>query len=156
MVEIQQNSDTTFRLYDWGRIGLDGKPRALHVAEAIEAVRSFLADPRLSQCENLGTITLTGDLERIKGLTTPFFVVQEIAVPQGAGSLATDPGSFTVLVAVKGRLTARCVPGAPVDVELAPGDTALAPAGTEVVEVQAAEGATLLTAALPRSSGPTG
>ena len=34
--EIQQNSDTTFRVYDWDRVGLDGKPRELHVAESLE------------------------------------------------------------------------------------------------------------------------
>ena len=31
ILEIQQNSDTTYRVYDWGRMGLDGKPRQLHV-----------------------------------------------------------------------------------------------------------------------------
>ena len=37
-LEVQQNSDATFRLYDWGRMGLDGKPRALHLNEAVRAV----------------------------------------------------------------------------------------------------------------------
>ena len=31
IVEIQQNSDTTYRVFDWNRVGLDGKPRALHI-----------------------------------------------------------------------------------------------------------------------------
>ncbi len=35
ILEIQQNSDTTYRVYDWGRMGLDGRPRALHVAQAL-------------------------------------------------------------------------------------------------------------------------
>ncbi len=34
LAEIQQSSDTTYRLYDWGRVGLDGKPRQLHIDEA--------------------------------------------------------------------------------------------------------------------------
>ena len=34
--EIQQNSDTTFRVSDWGRVGFDGKPRQLHVKEAVD------------------------------------------------------------------------------------------------------------------------
>ena len=38
ILEIQQNSDTTYRVYDWGRVGLDGKPRALHVAESIASI----------------------------------------------------------------------------------------------------------------------
>jgi mannose-6-phosphate isomerase len=36
ILEIQQNSDSTFRFYDWGRTGLDGKPRELHLKEAFE------------------------------------------------------------------------------------------------------------------------
>ena len=38
ILEIQQNSDTTYRVYDWGRVGLDGKPRALHVRESLECL----------------------------------------------------------------------------------------------------------------------
>ncbi len=38
VLEVQQNSDTTFRLYDWGNVGLDGKPRETHVAQALECV----------------------------------------------------------------------------------------------------------------------
>ena len=42
LAEIQQSSDTTYRLYDWGRVGLDGRPRELHL-EAARAVA--LAEP---------------------------------------------------------------------------------------------------------------
>ena len=35
IVEIQQNSDTTYRVFDWNRTGLDGKPRALHINESM-------------------------------------------------------------------------------------------------------------------------
>ncbi|NOY74706.1 MAG: mannose-6-phosphate isomerase [Kiritimatiellaeota bacterium] len=38
LLEIQQNSNTTFRISDWGRLGPDGKPRELHVEEALECV----------------------------------------------------------------------------------------------------------------------
>jgi len=34
--EIQQSSDTTYRLYDWGRVGLDGKPRDLHIDKGVQ------------------------------------------------------------------------------------------------------------------------
>ncbi len=37
--EIQQSSDTTYRLYDWGRLGLDGKPRPLHVDKGVAVAR---------------------------------------------------------------------------------------------------------------------
>jgi mannose-6-phosphate isomerase len=38
IVEIQQNSDTTYRVFDWNRVGLDGKPRALHIAESMRSI----------------------------------------------------------------------------------------------------------------------
>lgn len=38
ILEIQQNSDTTYRVYDWGRVGLDGKPRDLHVTESLQSI----------------------------------------------------------------------------------------------------------------------
>ncbi|MGB0409667.1 MAG: type I phosphomannose isomerase catalytic subunit [Opitutales bacterium] len=37
ILEIQQNSDTTYRVYDWGRVGLDGKPRQLHIEESLQS-----------------------------------------------------------------------------------------------------------------------
>ncbi len=38
ILEIQQNSDTTYRVYDWGRVGLDGKPRELHVEQSMRSI----------------------------------------------------------------------------------------------------------------------
>ena len=38
MAEVQQSSDCTFRLFDWNRPGPDGKLRALHVEEALQAI----------------------------------------------------------------------------------------------------------------------
>jgi mannose-6-phosphate isomerase len=38
LAEVQQSSDATLRLYDWDRVGADGKPRPLHVAQALEAI----------------------------------------------------------------------------------------------------------------------
>ena len=38
ILEIQQNSDTTYRVYDWGRTGLDGLPRQLHIAQSLRSI----------------------------------------------------------------------------------------------------------------------
>jgi mannose-6-phosphate isomerase len=38
IAEIQQSSDATFRLFDWNRLGPDGKPRALHVEQSLDAI----------------------------------------------------------------------------------------------------------------------
>ncbi len=39
ILEIQQNSDTTYRVYDWGRMGLDGKPRQMHVEQSLASIK---------------------------------------------------------------------------------------------------------------------
>ncbi|KXU34158.1 mannose-6-phosphate isomerase [Cephaloticoccus primus] len=39
ILEIQQNSDSTYRVYDWGRVGLDGRPRELHVHESLKCIQ---------------------------------------------------------------------------------------------------------------------
>ncbi len=61
ILEIQQNSDTTYRVYDWGRVGLDGQKRELHVEESLacidfddvepEPVRASPGDSILAECD---------------------------------------------------------------------------------------------------------
>jgi mannose-6-phosphate isomerase len=46
LVEIQQNSDTTYRAYDWGRVGLDGKPRQLHQRESLVCINFQDFEPK--------------------------------------------------------------------------------------------------------------
>jgi len=43
ILEIQQNSDTTYRVYDWGRVGLDGKPRAMHIEQSMASLEANTA-----------------------------------------------------------------------------------------------------------------
>ncbi len=38
LIEIQQNSDLTYRVHDWGRLGIDGRPRPLHLKKALEVI----------------------------------------------------------------------------------------------------------------------
>lgn len=44
IAEIQQNSNTTYRVYDYGRVGNDGKPRELHVKKALDVTKLAPAD----------------------------------------------------------------------------------------------------------------
>ena len=62
--EIQQNSDTTYRVFDWNRLGLDGLPRQLHVAESLQcidfndfepAMQSPSANGTLAKCDYFAT-----------------------------------------------------------------------------------------------------
>lgn len=48
IAEIQQSSDTTFRLFDWNRVGADGKPRALHIEQSL-AVSDYESGPVQAQ-----------------------------------------------------------------------------------------------------------
>ena len=45
LYEVQQSSNTTYRLYDWGRVGTDGKPRQLHIAESLKSIDFALPVP---------------------------------------------------------------------------------------------------------------
>ena len=47
LIEIQQNSDTTYRVFDWNRTGDDGKPRVLHVAESLRSIDFADYEPEL-------------------------------------------------------------------------------------------------------------
>src|SRR5215469_11272222 len=45
--EIQQNSDTTYRVFDWNRVGLDGKPRELHIPQSLASIDFNDFEPKL-------------------------------------------------------------------------------------------------------------
>ena len=61
LAEVQQPSDTTYRVYDWGRMGLDGKPRQLHLDQALDSIH-FGEDPppmvREGEMGNTGTVNM--------------------------------------------------------------------------------------------------
>ena len=54
--EIQQNSDTTYRVFDWNRVGLDGKPRTLHVQESLQSIDFTDFEPQVQQIQADGTL----------------------------------------------------------------------------------------------------
>jgi mannose-6-phosphate isomerase len=55
LFEVQQNSDTTYRVFDWNRVGLDGKPRTLHVEQSLQCIDFTDFEPSLGESleENL-------------------------------------------------------------------------------------------------------
>ncbi|HYC69788.1 MAG TPA: mannose-6-phosphate isomerase, partial [Opitutaceae bacterium] len=129
ILEIQQNSDTTYRVYDWGRVGLDGKPRALHVRESLECLRAAagLAAPAL----------VGGGAERLA--ECPEFRMRRIELPAGA-TLALPAGAEPrILSVVRGRLCGADIDGG----GLRLGDNALVPYAA-AVDLEAAEPSTVL------------
>lgn len=69
ILEIQQNSDTTYRVYDWGRTGLDGKPRALHVKESLASILWDEPPPPLVQAAADDTVLADCREFRIRRVT---------------------------------------------------------------------------------------
>lgn len=101
IAEIQQNSNTTFRVYDYHRIGADGKPRPLHLRRAAEVLCCTPSDPSahaLSPCPPDGVQEV---------LLCEFFRVRRAAVKSQI-DLSTDRGSFAHLLCVRGAGSIRC------------------------------------------------
>jgi mannose-6-phosphate isomerase len=62
ILEIQQNSDTTYRVYDWGRVGLDGKPRQLHIEQSLACLTANTAPmPRVVRAAAAARDTVLAD-----------------------------------------------------------------------------------------------
>lgn len=91
IAEIQQNSNTTYRVSDYGRLGADGKPRPLHIDKAVEVtnltkppVQSNLPEGVLADCEYFNVkIFNTDDVKKIK----------------------VDNSSFSALLCLEGEVT---------------------------------------------------
>jgi mannose-6-phosphate isomerase len=69
ILEIQQNSDTTYRVYDWGRVGLDGKPRQLHIEQSLRSIDFDDAAPSLVRTEGADVTLADSDVFRLRRLT---------------------------------------------------------------------------------------
>ncbi len=122
LLEIQQNSDTTYRISDWGRVGSDGKPRQLHIKEAKECID--YNDRTLARIA--GVSNLAGHNRRYPVINKcPFFRVEDMRLT-GILRDTTVPGeSFHILTSVNSTVTVGR-PGA--EAVLPPGTTCLVPA----------------------------
>jgi len=118
--EIQQNSDTTYRVFDWNRVGLDGKPRELHIAESLASIDFDDFEPPLAP----GTTRPEGPARVRELVRCPLFTVEQWTLDT-AGTVPLAPGIMHLLAAVTGRLRVEAAPGT---VDLTPGHFALVPA----------------------------
>lgn len=113
--EIQQSSDTTYRLYDWGRLGLDGQPRELHINQGVA----------VANLESLPTIRRPGGDLLVDG---EFFRTWRHTLEDSALDLSSE-GRFQALSCIEGELqvSAHGAPEADAIV-LNKGETGLIPA----------------------------
>ncbi len=130
LVEIQQNSNITYRLYDYGRRGADGKCRDLHIEKALDVMK-FQADSKPRQPMRL--------LKYSPGCATEllcrcrYFQVERILLNneehKSLIEMQMDAATFMVLVCLEGNLTIS----ADADLFVKKGDTVFVPAsGREI------------------------
>ncbi len=121
--EIQQSSDVTFRLYDYGRAGADGKPRELHVDRGLEVIAFGEAAPAPFRVE---TRPPGGCRELVR---SERFDLDLHAVAERGGRLAAGDSFLSVTVIEGGPLQYAAGDGS--DGRLGLGETALVAAGGE-------------------------
>jgi mannose-6-phosphate isomerase len=131
LVEIQQNSDTTYRVFDWNRVDDKGKPRQLHVDQALQSIDFNDVTPGL--IEPKGELLLHHQL----------FEIQKWNLEQPREIVPT--GQFAIVYCLTGAI--RCV-----DVDLRPGEFLLVPASMPDRQVQPrGEATSLLRITIPDS-----
>ena len=133
-------SDATFRLHDWNRLGADGKPRPLHIAESLESI-DFEAGP---------IFPTEPTVERIKGGTlerlarSDYFSLERLTLT-GSTTIG-EHDRFTILLGIEGEVDVHSLE---MTVTLELGQTLLLPASIGPCEVNPRSSATLLTCVVP-------
>jgi mannose-6-phosphate isomerase len=141
ILEIQQNSDTTYRLYDWGRLGLDGKPRELHVQDAL-AVANWTDYTPASHTE---TTTLDDGNTKTLLACCEYFVVEKFDLTQ-TRTFVSGGESFHILNCVAGSGTLTWAGG---EETLQYGDTLLIPAEITAYTVAPRGAAAVVISSVP-------
>ncbi|HVK58280.1 MAG TPA: type I phosphomannose isomerase catalytic subunit [Candidatus Kapabacteria bacterium] len=138
--EIQQNSDTTYRVFDWNRVDAQGTARQLHVKESLECIDFEDFEPEVVRSDlpeavqaNLHIQTLVED---------PLFEVEVVTmVPPGTIDYAVSVPH--IVAAIEGNVTLN---HASFPASLAPGQFCLVPACVENLKIEAAGTAKFLVA----------
>jgi mannose-6-phosphate isomerase len=127
--EVQQNSDTTYRVFDWNRVGLDGKPRELHVEQSLASIDFADFEPSLITSRYSVNPTLA-----VRFLVdNPLFRVDATKVKRGERFyLRSD--SVQILGLLRGRLR---ISGGGEELVLQPGGFVMLPAALERAALQA-------------------
>ncbi|WP_420644477.1 type I phosphomannose isomerase catalytic subunit [Candidatus Leptofilum sp.] len=81
IAEIQQNSNTTYRVYDWGRVGADGRPRSLHVDKALDVINFEQIAPKICPPE---PISDENGVRRSLLCQNEYFVTERVEMAAGS------------------------------------------------------------------------
>lgn len=126
LAEVQQSSDVTYRIYDYGRTGLDGKPRELHTQLASEAINYQVE-------EDYRTHYPHTEERAASVIDTPFFDVRVMEVTQSFHRNLMKYDSFIISMCIKGDCRIRLRDGKNTDkdyrdIVLKEGNSCLIPA----------------------------
>jgi mannose-6-phosphate isomerase len=116
LYEIQETSDVTFRLYDWGRVDAHGRPRESHLCAALQAL--------VPERGATKTRSLVVDRDRAILAACRYFALERWTV-DGKFPIRSTHDSFRLLSCISGRCDLRASNG---DISLSSGETALIPA----------------------------
>jgi mannose-6-phosphate isomerase len=140
--EVQQNSDTTYRVYDWGRVGADGKPRQLHVEQALEAIDFDDRSP-----DKVAPVDVVeGENKRSYLVACPHFAMQMLTLKESSRE-STGKRRFESLMALDGSAVIR-TEGCE-DTVISAGDSVLMPACIGEYEIAPADGCEILRIFVP-------
>jgi mannose-6-phosphate isomerase len=134
--EIQQNSDTTYRVFDWNRVGLDRKPRELHIPQSLASIDFADFEPALIRAP----FTQAGPVQVRRLVTDKLFTVEACQLG-AAGRLRLPPKEMQIIGALSGTVEIR---DGECNLPLSAGQFGLVPASLEVVELRTRDGASLL------------
>jgi mannose-6-phosphate isomerase len=134
--EIQQNSDTTYRVFDWNRTGLDGKPRELHIAQSLASIDFNDFEPKLVETKFI----TDGQVQKRVLVEDPLFSVETWKLNSGARGLL-KPGKLQIVAVTKGEIE---IQGGSATVNLSAGQFSLIPSILDRTEITAKSDAALL------------
>ena len=143
VAEIQQNSNVTYRVYDYERVGADGKPRELHIEKALAVTKTWSAPPRMKRppVQHAGyTSTVIADCPYFT--TTELTIAEEAVFPEGDGT------SYTHLLCTDGE--AALIYDEGVVMPIAKGESVFLPANFGAYTIRSRGCTILSTQTLPR------
>lgn len=124
VAEIQQNSNTTYRVYDYGRLGTDGKPRELHIDKAVDVSKT---EPPKYDIKPMGEPEKFNDYTKTLLTKCDLFTVNHYEL-NGKVTLEADEKSFNHVLVVDGAGTIN-------DVDFKKGDSFYIPANYGKYEI---------------------
>lgn len=124
VAEIQQNSNTTYRVYDYGRLGADGKPRELHINKAVDVSKT---EPPKYDIKPMGEPEKFNDYTKTLLTKCDLFTVNHYEL-NGKVTLEADEKSFNHVLVVDGAGTIN-------DIDFKKGDSFYIPANYGKYEI---------------------